>query len=122
MTYAYLFGCNDTPLPTVDLNTESHDEGCDQEISDGIEQLCISLLNLLEGAAREPKQKKITPTAEENHDEGVRLRDRAELVEKCFEFYDRLLDIKYAGNYMVIHLVMTCIIYKVGIVSYTYIR
>ena len=101
---------NDTPLPTVDdatdvdLNTESYDEGCDQEISDDIEQLCGSLLNLLEGAAREPKQKEIKPTAEvalydgvSLHDEGVRLRDRAELVEKCFEFYNRLLAIKYAG-------------------------
>lgn len=88
-----MFGCNDTPLPTVDLNTESHDEGCDQEISDGIEQLCISLLNLLEGAAREPKQKEITPTGE-----GVSLPDRTTLVEKCLIFYNRLLDFKYRGR------------------------
>ena len=116
MHTCFVSDSNNTPLstvdvaPDVDLNTESYDEGCNQGISNDIEQLCVSLLNLLEGAAREPKQKEIKPTVEVTlHDEGVRLQDRAELVEKCFEFYNRLLAIEYAGNYMVIHLVMTCI-------------
>ena len=66
------------------------------------------MLNLLECAAREPKQKKIVPAVEVNPQaEGVSLRDRMSLVEKCVTFYKRLLDIKYAGT--VIYLAMHCI-------------
>ena len=80
----------------ADLNeaiTTSYDERCGQRIEDDIKQLCKDLLKLLEGAAREHKQKEITPTAE-----GESLQDKTTLVEKCLIFYDRLLDFKYAGN------------------------
>ena len=103
-----------TPLSTVedadDFNEVSYDDCHDCGIEDDMKQLCDSLLNLLECAAREPKQKKIVPAAEVNPQvEGVILRDRMSLVEKCFVFYNRLLEIKYAGNCIVMHLAMHCI-------------
>lgn len=95
-----------TPLSTVktasdaDLDkvvTKLYDECCGWRVEDDIKQLCISLLNLLEGAAREPKQKEIIPTGE-----GVSLPDRTTLVEKCFIFYNRLLDFKYRGRCIIL--------------------
>lgn len=96
-----------TPLSTVeaasdaDLDkvvTKLYDECCCWKVEDDIKQLCVSLLNLLEGAAREPKLKEITPT-----EEGVSLPDRTTLVEKCLIFYNRLLDFKYKGKCVKLH-------------------
>lgn len=103
-----------TPLSTVeaadDFNKVSYDECHDKEIESDIKELCDCLLNLLECAAREPKQKKIVPAVEVNPQaEGVSLRDRMSLVEKCVTFYKRLLDIKYAGTviYLAMHYITT---------------
>ena len=36
----------------------------------------------------------------------IMVTDRTSLVEKCLNFYNRLLDFKYAGNCMGIHMAM----------------
>ena len=52
-----------------------------------ITQLCKDVIHLLELGAH-------------------MVTDRTSLVEKCLTFYNLLLDFKYAGKCMVIHLVM----------------
>ena len=39
----------------------------------------------------------------------IMVTDRTSLVEKCLNFYNRLLDFKYAGNCMGIHMAMDSI-------------
>ena len=82
-----------------------------QGIQSDIKQLCVSLCNLLEGAAREPTQEFISTAAVNRQSEGVLASQLhvASLVEKCFTLYDRLLEFKYAGNCMAVHWAMHCI-------------
>ena len=96
-THAWLLLC--TPLPTVtsadnaDLNEAVTKLNLRNEMNAYVTLLCKDIIHLLQGAAREPKQKEITPTGE-----GVSLPDRTTLVEKCLIFYNRLLDFKYRGR------------------------
>ena len=97
----------DAELKKAFTTSKYYDDCCDyginedhgQGIKEDIKQLCGSLLNLLEGAAEEPKQKttaEVIPQAE-----GVSPPDKVNFVERCFHFYDRLLNFKYAGNCIV---------------------
>ena len=64
-------------------------------VDDAIKKLCGNLLNLLEGAVSEPKQKETICMQTKT----VALpADRTSFVEKCCIFYNRLLNIKYAGK------------------------
>lgn len=85
-----------TPLPTVasadsaDLNEAVTKLCLKEDIGIYITRLCKDLLHLLEfDAIKKPME-----------------TGRKTVVEKCCIFYSRLLDIKYEGNCMVIHLVM----------------
>ena len=104
---------NDTELKKAFTTSKYYDDCCDhghhgREIEDDIKQLCGSLLNLLEGAAEEPKQKSTASAGEVvPQAEGESPPDKESFVEKCVTFYDRLLDFKYAGNCRAIHCI-TC--------------
>ena len=99
----------DSELKRAFTTSKYYDECCDyginkdhgRRIEEDIKQLCGSLLSLLEDAAEEPKQK---PTAEViPQAEGVSPPDKASFVERCFHFYERLLDFMYAGNCRAMH-------------------
>ena len=82
-----------TPLPTVeitdnaDLNEVVTKLNLENEINDYITKLCKDVINFLRFGI-------------------MVMTDRTSLVEKCCIFYNRLLNIKFAGNFMGIDLAM----------------
>ena len=96
-TYLILAWCDQwwwcTPLPTVeitdnaDLNEAVAKLNLENEINDYITKLCNDVINFLGF--------------------GIMVTTyRTSLVEKCCIFYNRLLNIKFAGNFMGIDLAM----------------
>ena len=83
-----------TPLPTVksvdnaDLNEAVTKLNLKNEINAYITRLCKNVIHLLEL--------------------GTIVTERTSLIEKCLIFYNLLLDIKFAGNYIITHLAMPC--------------
>ena len=86
------------PFPTVesadntDLNEAVTKLNLKNVINAYITRLCRNVIHLLKLGA------------------SSMVTDRTSLVEKCLIFYNLLLNIKFAGNYVVIHLAMHCII------------